>query len=100
MPHPPSPASCSPSPPRRYGRHRVPFEEADWHGLTLGEASLKVTRLLAQREEAAREPAKARLRRELLEELREGRFQGEEERVEEVARDRGVVGGIRGIFGR
>jgi len=85
---------------RRYGRHRVPLEEADWHGLTLGEASLKQTRLLAQREEAAREPAKAKLRRELLQELREGRFQGPEEEVEEVGRDKGVIGGIKGIFGK
>ena len=46
------------------------------------------------------EPAKAKLRRELLQELREGRFQGPEEEVEEVGRDRGVIGDIKGIFGK
>merc|ERR1712013_853285 len=71
---------------RKYEKFRLSFEEADWHGLTI--------------EEAKKIPDKVVFRKQLFEELREGRFEEDAEDFGEQEKNTGLLGGIKNIFGR
>ena len=85
---------------RKYEKFRVSFEEADWHGLTMQEARLKQSRINAKIEEAKKIPDKVVFRKQLVEELREGRFEEDAEDFGEQEKNTGLLGGIKNIFGR
>ena len=85
---------------RKYEKFRVSFEEADWHGLTMQEARLKQSRINAKIEEAKKIPDKVVFRKQLFEELREGRFEEDAEDFGEQEKNTGLLGGIKNIFGR
>jgi hypothetical protein len=84
----------------KYNRFALPFEEADWHGLTMADARKKQSRINASLELAAKVPDKVVFRQQLVEELRAGR-DPELEGVESLgAQDSGMLGGFKNIFGR
>ena len=52
------PGLLSDSVQRKYEKFKVPYEEADWHGLTMEEARMKQSRINAKIEEAKKIPDK------------------------------------------
>ena len=84
---------------RKYEKFKVPYEEADWHGLTMDEARRKQSIINAKVEQAKKIPDKVVFRQQLVEELREGRFDEDLEEVERV-KNTGIGGRIKNMFGR
>ena len=84
---------------RKYEKFKVPYEEADWHGLTMDEARKKQAIINAKVEEAKKIPDKVVFRQQLLEDLREGRFEEDMDEVE-GEKNTGLGGRIKSMFGR
>ena len=57
----------------KYAQYAVSHEEADWHGLTFGEALRKQAKIEMKREEESVVPDKLKYRRELIDLLKSGR---------------------------
>lgn len=84
----------------KYSQFVVPYEEADWHGLTLSQAKMKQAAIERGQARAEEVPSKQRYRRELVEMLRSGDTQDLDLLVEtEESKSGGVMGGIKDMFG-
>jgi len=83
----------------KYQRFSLPWDEADWHGLTLEEAKEKQAAIEEMEKLSQQIPDKVKFRKELVEMLQSGELEQEEEELIGLKeKDQGMLSSIKNVF--